>query len=82
MQLTLKYALALSIGLAVIQSQAEMVPASSLNGDADGSSLAARVLNKDSQNNFNSHFSNLNSLSKSVVKLSRLKSRSLKKSLQ
>lgn len=63
MQLTLKYALALSIGLAVIQSQAEMVPASSLNGDADGSSLAARVLNKDSQNNFNSHFSNLNSLS-------------------
>lgn len=63
MQFRLKYALALSIGMTVSHSQAEMVPASSLNSDNDSSSLAARVLNKDAQNNFNSHFSNLNSLS-------------------
>ncbi|MBJ9984640.1 septal ring lytic transglycosylase RlpA family protein [Acinetobacter sp. S40] len=39
-----------------------MMPASSLSNDTESSSLAARVLNKQSQS-FNSHFSNLNSLS-------------------
>lgn len=38
-----------------------MVQSSYLNNDADGSSLASRVISKDT-NNFNSHFSNLNSL--------------------
>ena len=33
-----------------------------MNNDVDGSNLAARVLSKDSQN-FNSRFSNVNSLS-------------------
>lgn len=59
---SLKYMLALAIGLTVTQSQAELVQPSSLNNDNDNSNLAARVLNKDSQG-FNSHFSNLNSLS-------------------
>ena len=62
MQFSLKYALALTVGLAVTQSQAEMMPASPLSTDTESSSLAARVLNKQSQS-FNSHFSNLNSLS-------------------
>ncbi|MPW43213.1 septal ring lytic transglycosylase RlpA family protein [Acinetobacter guerrae] len=62
MQFSLKYVLALTVGLAVTQSQAEMMPASSLSNDTESSSLAARVLNKQSQS-FNSHFSNLNSLS-------------------
>ncbi|HCO07456.1 MAG TPA: septal ring lytic transglycosylase RlpA family lipoprotein [Acinetobacter ursingii] len=62
MQFSLKYALALTVGLAVTQSQAEMMPASPLSNDTESSSLAARVLNKQSQS-FNSHFSNLNSLS-------------------
>ncbi|ALH95650.1 septal ring lytic transglycosylase RlpA family protein [Acinetobacter equi] len=44
------------------QSQAEMVQSSSLTNDAENSSLAARVLNKEAQS-FNSHLSNLNSLS-------------------
>jgi rare lipoprotein A len=39
-----------------------LVQSSSLNNDNDNSRLAARVLNKDAQS-FNSHFSNLNSLS-------------------
>ena len=62
MQFSLKYAFALTVGLAVTQSQAEMMPASPLSNDTESSSLAARVLNKQSQS-FNSHFSNLNSLS-------------------
>lgn len=62
MQFSLKYVLALTVGLTVTQSQAEMMPSSSLSNDSDSSNLAARVLNKQSQN-FNSHFSNLNSLS-------------------
>lgn len=62
MQFSLKYALALTVGLAGTQSQAEMMPASPLSNDTESSSLAARVLNKQSQS-FNSHFSNLNSLS-------------------
>ncbi|ENX48415.1 MULTISPECIES: septal ring lytic transglycosylase RlpA family protein [Acinetobacter] len=62
MQFSLKYVLALTVGLTVTQSQAEMMPASSLSNDTESSSLAARVLNKQSQS-FNSHFSNLNSLS-------------------
>ncbi|OTG87590.1 septal ring lytic transglycosylase RlpA family lipoprotein [Acinetobacter sp. ANC 4558] len=48
--------------LTLSQSQAEMVQSSALTNDADSSSLAARVLNKEAQN-FNSHLSNLNSLS-------------------
>ena len=44
------------------QSEAEMVQSSSFSNDADNSSLASRVLNKDAQS-FNSHLSNLNSLS-------------------
>ncbi|UIZ56678.1 septal ring lytic transglycosylase RlpA family protein [Acinetobacter sp. SCLZS86] len=57
----LKYLLALSAAVALSQSQAEMVQ-SSFNNDNESSSLAARVLNKETQS-FNSHFSNLNSLS-------------------
>lgn len=44
------------------QSQAEMVQSSAFNNDVDNSSLAARILNKDAQS-FNSHLSNINSLS-------------------
>ncbi|MDM1762968.1 septal ring lytic transglycosylase RlpA family protein [Acinetobacter sp. 226-4] len=44
------------------QVNSEMVQSSYLNNDSDSSSLASRVVNKDSTN-FNSHFSNLNSLS-------------------
>ncbi len=62
MHSTLKYILTAAIGLTVAQSHAEMVQSSSLNNEAENSSLAARVLSKDSQN-FNAHFSNLNSLS-------------------
>jgi len=62
MPTSLKYILALTIGLTVTQSQAEMVQASSLSNDNDNLNLASRVLNRDAQG-FNSHFSNLNSLS-------------------
>lgn len=61
MHSSLKYLLALSAAVALSQSQAEMVQ-SSFNNDNESSSLAARVLNKETQS-FNSHFSNLNSLS-------------------
>lgn len=61
MHSSLKYLLALSAAVALSQSQAEMVQ-SSFNNDNESSSLAARVLNKEAQS-FNSHFSNLNSLS-------------------
>ena len=61
MQSSLKYILAVASTIALSQSQAEMVQ-SSFTNDNDTSRLAARVLNKDAQG-FNSHFSNLNSLS-------------------
>ena len=61
MQSTLKYVLAIATTFALSHSQAELVQ-SSCNTDNDTSRLAARVLNKDAQD-FNSHFSNLNSLS-------------------
>ena len=61
MHSSLKYLLALSAAVTLSQSQAEMVQ-SSFNNDNESSSLAARVLNKEAQS-FNSHFSNLNSLS-------------------
>ncbi len=61
MHSSLKYLLALSAAVALSHSQAEMVQ-SSFNNDNESSSLAARVLNKEAQS-FNSHFSNLNSLS-------------------
>ncbi|WP_139852627.1 septal ring lytic transglycosylase RlpA family protein [Acinetobacter pullicarnis] len=61
MHASLKYVLAITMGFSLTQSQAELVQSSYLNNDADNSSLASRVISKDS-NNFNSHFSNLNSL--------------------
>ncbi|MEG2271373.1 MAG: septal ring lytic transglycosylase RlpA family protein [Acinetobacter sp.] len=62
MQFSLKYILVLTAGLSLSPLHAEMVQSSSLNNDVDGSNLAARVLSKDSQN-FNTRFSNVNSLS-------------------
>ncbi|WOE31672.1 MULTISPECIES: septal ring lytic transglycosylase RlpA family protein [unclassified Acinetobacter] len=63
MQSSIKAFLAASTVLFTLsQSQAEMVQSSSFGNDTDNSSLAARVLNKDAQS-FNSHLSNLNSLS-------------------
>lgn len=61
MHSSIKYILALTTTFALSQSQAELVQ-SSFNTDNDNSRLATRVLNKDAQK-FNSHFSNLNSLS-------------------
>ncbi|TCM59501.1 rare lipoprotein A [Acinetobacter calcoaceticus] len=61
MHASMKYMLALTIGMSLTQVNAEMVQSSYLNNDADNSSLASRVISKDS-NNFNSQFSNLNSL--------------------
>ena len=61
MHSSVKYILALTTTFALSQSQAELVQ-SSFNTDHDNSRLATRVLNKDAQK-FNSHFSNLNSLS-------------------
>lgn len=61
MHSSIKYILALTTTFALSQSQAELVQ-SSFNTDHDNSRLATRVLNKDAQK-FNSHFSNLNSLS-------------------
>ena len=61
MQSSLKYILALTTTFALSQSQAEMVQ-SWFSTDNDNTRLATRVLNKDAQK-FNSHFSNLNSLS-------------------
>ena len=62
MQFSLKYILVLTAGLSLSPLHAEMVQSSSLNNDVEGSNLAARVLSKDSQN-FNTRFSNINSLS-------------------
>jgi len=88
MQFSLKYILALTAGLSLSPLHAEMVQSSSLTNDVEGSNLAARVLSKDSQN-FNSRFSNVNSLSitessvtKSVARRLLQRSISLKKSLQ
>lgn len=61
MHSSVKYILALTTTFALSQSQAELVQ-SSFSTDNDNSRLATRVLNKDAQK-FNSHFSNLNSLS-------------------
>jgi len=61
MHASLKFMLAITMGLGLTQVQAEMVQSSYLNNDADTTSLASRVIRKDS-NNFNSHFSNQNSL--------------------
>ena len=61
MHSSIKYILALSSILVLSQSQADMVQSSSLKHDQDNR-LAARVLNKEAQD-FNQHFSNLNSLS-------------------
>ena len=62
MHSSIKYILALSSIFVLSQSQADMVQSSSLKQDADTTRLAARVLNKEAQD-FNQHFSNLNSLS-------------------
>ena len=62
MHASLKYMMALTMGLSMTQVNSEMVQSSYLNNDSDSSSLASRVISKDSTN-FNSHFSNLNSLS-------------------
>lgn len=61
MHASLKYMIALTMGLSMSSVNAELVQSSYLNSDSDNSSLASRVISKDS-NNFNSHFSNLNSL--------------------
>ncbi len=90
MQLSLKYILALTASLSMAPLHAEMMQSSSLNSDVDGpnANLAARVLSKDTQS-FNSRFltltvfQSLNVLAiKFVVKLSQLKLKSLKMSLQ
>lgn len=62
MHSSIKYILALSSIFVLSQSQADMVQSSSLKHDQDTTRLAARVLNKEAQD-FNQHFSNLNSLS-------------------
>ena len=63
MHSSLKYILtATTVLFTLSQSQAEMVQSSSFINDSENSGLAARVLNKDAQN-FNTHLSNLNSLS-------------------
>ena len=63
MHSSLKYILtATTVLFTLSQSQAAMVHSSSFINDSENSGLAARVLNKDAQN-FNTHLSNLNSLS-------------------
>ena len=49
MQFSLKYILALTAGLSLSPLHAEMVQSSTVSNDVDGSNLAARVINKDSQ---------------------------------
>ncbi|NHB57800.1 septal ring lytic transglycosylase RlpA family protein [Acinetobacter sp. 194] len=61
MHASLKILSILALGLGTIQAKAELVQSSYLNNDNESSSLASRVINKDSSN-FNSHFSNTNSL--------------------
>lgn len=55
MHASLKYVMALTMGLSMTQVNSEMVQSSYLNNDSDSSSLASRVISKDSTN-FNSHF--------------------------
>ena len=62
MHASLKFLSILALGTGISQANAELVQSSYLNNnDAESSSLASRVVSKDS-GNFNSHFSNLNSL--------------------
>lgn len=62
MHSSLKYIIAATTAMFTLSySQAEMVRSSVIQ-NAEGSSLASRVLNKDAQN-FNTHLSNINSLS-------------------
>jgi rare lipoprotein A len=62
MHASLKLLSILALGAGMSQTNAELVQSSYLNNnDAESSSLASRVVSKDS-GNFNSHFSNLNSL--------------------
>ncbi len=61
MHASLKFLSVLTIGLSMTQANAELVQSSYLNNDAENSSLASRVISKDTSS-FNSHFSNLNSL--------------------
>lgn len=61
MHASLKLLSFLTIGLSLSQTHAELVQSSYLNNDAENSSLASRVVRKDTTS-FNSHFSNLNSL--------------------
>ena len=62
MHASLKLLSILALGAGMSQANAELVQSSYLNNnDAESSSLASRVVSKDS-GNFNSHFSNLNSL--------------------
>lgn len=61
MHASLKLLSVLTIGLSLTQANAELVQSSYLNNDAENSSLASRVISKDTTS-FNSHFSNLNSL--------------------
>lgn len=61
MHASLKILSVLTLGLALTQTHAELVQSSYLNKDIENSSLASRVVSKDSSS-FNSHFSNLNSL--------------------
>lgn len=61
MHASLKILTVLTLGLTLTQANAELVQSSYLNNDVETSSLASRVISKDSSS-FNSHFSNLNSL--------------------
>lgn len=61
MHASLKILSVLTLGLGMTQANAELVQSSYLNNDSESSSLASRVVSKDSSS-FNSHFSNLNSL--------------------
>ena len=61
MHASLKFLSVLTIALSMTQAKAELVQSSYLNNDAENSSLASRVISKDTSS-FNSHFSNLNSL--------------------
>lgn len=61
MHASLKLLSILTLSLGMVQAKAELVQSSYLNNETDSSSLASRVVSKDSSN-FNSHFSNLNSL--------------------
>lgn len=47
MQFSLKYLLALSLSVTAVSTNAELMQASALNGDAESSNLAARILSKD-----------------------------------